>query len=151
IGAEPDPAKVEFFEKQVRPILVGNCYACHSAETKPAGGLRVDDHKGLLTGGNNGPAVVPGNPDKSLLLKRVTQQGNRRMPLEGAHRTDDQVATLTTWIKDGAVWPATRIPASLGRERPEYEHLKQTHWAWQPLASPKVPDVKGKDWPRSNI
>lgn len=150
-AAEPDPAKIEFFEKKVRPILVGHCYACHSAETKPAGDLRVDDRNGLLTGGNSGPAVVPGEPEKSLLLKRVTQEGKRRMPLEGAHLTDEQIATLTTWIKDGAAWPAIRVPASLLKPDPEYEQLKKEHWAWQPLTSPNVPAVKGNEWPRTDI
>src|SRR4051812_47843498 len=85
-AASPDPAKVEFFEKKVRPILADHCYHCHSADTKPAGGLRVDDHKGLLAGGNKGPAVVPGSPDKSLLVARVTQKDEKkRMPLEGRH------------------------------------------------------------------
>src|SRR4051812_33098767 len=66
-----DAASVEWFEKKIRPILVGHCYACHSADTKPAGELRVDDRNGLLTGGDNGPAVVPGDPEKSLLLRRI--------------------------------------------------------------------------------
>lgn len=79
-GANPAPgdtsARVEFFEEKVRPILAGHCYACHSADTKPAGGLRVDGLNGLIAGGNKGPAVVPGKPEESLLLKRVTQEGN---------------------------------------------------------------------------
>ena len=64
-------ADVQFFEKKVRPVLVNRCYACHSAATKPAGGLRVDDRNGLLNGGDSGPAVVPGDPDGSLLEVRV--------------------------------------------------------------------------------
>ena len=72
-GDPPDPDKLAFFDKNVRPVLVNHCSTCHSAETKPAGGLRVDDRNGLLTGGNSGPAVVPGKPAESLLLKRVTQ------------------------------------------------------------------------------
>ncbi|MCW5560068.1 MAG: hypothetical protein KIT22_19805, partial [Verrucomicrobiae bacterium] len=63
--AEPRAAQLEFFEKRIRPILVNNCYSCHSADTKPAGGLRVDDLNGLVTGGNTGPAVVRGEPDSS--------------------------------------------------------------------------------------
>src|SRR5580658_8968119 len=72
-GAEPKPTteRLDFFEKKVRPILVSHCYTCHSADTKPAGGLRVDDRNGLLAGGNSGAAVVPGDPAASLLLKRV--------------------------------------------------------------------------------
>src|SRR4051794_9709339 len=76
--------QVEFFENKVRPILVGNCYPCHSADTKPAGGLRVDDRNGLLRGGDTGPAVVPGDPGKSLLMARVRHTNpKRRMPKEG--------------------------------------------------------------------
>jgi mono/diheme cytochrome c family protein len=150
-AAADEAARVEFFEKKVRPILAGHCYACHSAETKPSGNLRVDDRNGLLTGGKNGPAVVPGRPDKSLLLQRVTQAGKARMPLEGEHLTGEQVATLTTWIKDGAAWPAVRVPASLGKPKPKYERLKKEHWAWQPVTKPTVPAVKDAAWPRSDI
>ncbi len=82
----PDAAKVEFFEKKVRPILAGHCYHCHAADTKPSANLRVDDRNGLLTGGNSGPAIVPGDPDKSLLLKKVTlKDEKKRMPLEGKY------------------------------------------------------------------
>jgi hypothetical protein len=141
-AADANEAKAEFFEKKVRPILTAHCTACHSADTKPAGGLRVDDHKGLLTGGNGGPAVVPGKPAEGTLLKRVTQRDEkRRMPLEGEKLTDEQVETLTTWIKDGAVWPAVNVPASFGKPKPKYEELKKTHWAFQPIKVHR--DTKG--------
>src|SRR5437868_11797315 len=79
--AAPDGAALAFFEKKVRPILAGHCHACHSADTNAKGGLRVDDRNGLLTGGNTGPAVVPGEPAKSLLLARVAHKDlKRRMP-----------------------------------------------------------------------
>src|SRR5437764_14994321 len=97
-----DGGAVACFEKTVRPILVGNCYACHSADTKPAGGLRVDDRNGLLRGGDTGPAVVPGDPGKSLLLERVRHTNpKRRMPKEGNQLTEAQIADLTTWLQDG--------------------------------------------------
>ena len=107
-ASEFDSAKLEYFEKKVRPILVNHCYACHSAETKPSGDLRVDDRGGLIAGGNNGPAVVPGSPEKSLLIKRVLPSDKRRMPLEGEHLTDEQIAILSKWIADGAAWPPDR-------------------------------------------
>jgi len=148
----PDSAKVEFFEKKVRPILADHCYQCHSADTKPAGGLRVDDRNGLLTGGNKGPAVVPGEPGKSLLITRVVQKDEKkRMPLEGQHLTDEQVSVLRQWIKDGAAWPAVRVPASLGKPKPEYETLKKEHWAFQPLTRPTVPAVKDAAWAKSDV
>src|SRR3954468_3628137 len=85
---------IGWFEKTVRPILVDHCYACHSADTKPAGGLRVDDRNGLLAGGDTGAAVVPGDPEASLLLQRVAHANpKRRMPKEGQPLTPEQVAT----------------------------------------------------------
>ncbi len=150
--AAPDAAKVEFFEKKVRPIFADHCYHCHSADTKPAGNLRLDDHKGLLTGGNKGPAIVPGAPEKSLLITRVTQKNEKgRMPIEGKHLTAEQVDILRQWIKDGATWPAVRVPASFGKTRPEYEKLKKEHWAWQPLTNPKVPSVKDAAWAKDDV
>jgi len=151
VSPDTDPAKVEFFEKKVRPILADHCYHCHSADTKPAGGLRVDDRNGLLAGGNSGPAVVPGSPEKSLLLKRSTQkEEKKRMPLEGKHLDDEQIAVLTQWIKDGAAWPTVRVPATLGRTKPEFEKLKKEHWAWQPLTAPKVPAVADATWAKAD-
>jgi cytochrome c553 len=147
-----DAAAVEFFEARVRPILADHCYACHSAETKPAGGLRVDDRNGLLAGGDNGPAVVPGDPDASLLLRRVRHEDpKRRMPKEGDPLSDAEVADLEAWIRDGAAWPATKVPASLGEDRAWYEPLRREHWSWQPLADPGPPGVRDESWPRGDI
>jgi cytochrome c553 len=145
-------ADFEWFETKVRPILVDHCYTCHSADTKPAGGLRVDDHHGLLAGGNSGAAVVPGDPAASLLLKRVNHKDpNRRMPKEGQPLTDDEIAALARWIRDGAPWPPVKIPASLGRSNEWYEPLKKEHWAWQPLTNPGLPAVSDRSWPRDQL
>jgi len=148
---QDDAARLEFFEKKIRPMLVSHCYTCHSADTKPSGNLRVDDRNGLLTGGNSGPAVVPGDPDKSLLLKRVTLKEGKVMPAEGKRLTAEQIADLTTWIRDGAEWPKIETPASLTKPRPDFEKLKKEHWAWQPLTDPKPPSVKDAAWPKDDI
>ncbi|MHC5540437.1 c-type cytochrome domain-containing protein, partial [Singulisphaera rosea] len=144
---QSDRDKVEFFEKKVRPILAGHCYACHSADTKPAGGLRVDDRNGMIGGGNKGPAVVPGKPEESLLLTRVTQEGKRRMPLEGEYLSAQEVADLTTWIKEGVAWPTLKMPASFGKPKPKYEKLKREHWAFRPLSDVGPPKVRDSGWP----
>ncbi|HEX4612404.1 MAG TPA: PSD1 and planctomycete cytochrome C domain-containing protein [Urbifossiella sp.] len=149
--AAPDKAKVEFFEKKVRPVLANSCYHCHSADTKPAGGLRVDDHNGLLGGGNSGPSIVPGHPEKSLLLKRVAHDAKKQMPTEGEKLTDAQIADLTQWVKDGAAWPAVRVPTTLGKGRPEYARLKAEHWAFKPPADPTAPAVQAAAWPKDDI
>jgi cytochrome c553 len=152
IANDPQLAKLEFFEKKIRPILVNHCFACHSADTNSKGGLRVDDRNGLINGGANGAAIVPGKPRDSLLLKRVTQADmKKRMPLEGNHLTDSQVAELTQWIQDGAAWPAARIPATLGKLTPEYEKRRREHWAWQPLTTPTIPKVTDTNWANDDI
>lgn len=151
-GPQPTPEQIEFFEKRIRPIFVGHCYTCHSADTKPAGGLRVDDRNGLLMGGDSGPAVIPGDSEKSLILERIRHRDpKRRMPKEGDLLTETKITDLTTWIKGGAAWPREEIPASVGRARPDYEGLKARHWAWQPLTDPQVPHLSNTSWPWGDI
>jgi hypothetical protein len=151
-GTQEEPAKVDFFERKIRPILVEHCYTCHSADTKPSGGLRVDDRNGLVTGGKTGPAVVPGNPAQSLLLKKVSStEPKGRMPQEGRPLTPEEIADLTQWIRDGVAWPAVKLPPSFGKPKPAYEKLRRDHWAWQPLRNPKAPPVKDEGWSTSDV
>src|SRR4051812_3222520 len=80
----PDARGVEFFEKKIRPVLVEHCYGCHSTaareKKKLRGGLLLDSRKGLLEGGDSGPALVPGKPDESLLLKTLRHTEDVKMP-----------------------------------------------------------------------
>ena len=149
----PAPGAVEFFEKKVRPILVESCYNCHSANTNAKGDLRVDDRNGLITGGNNGPAVVPGKPDESLLIQAVLHaDGVPKMPPK-ARLTPEQVADLTRWIADGAAWPEVEGAATAGAaaNQARYDELRRNHWAWQPNRHPAVPAVRAADWPRDDL
>src|SRR5215210_6811610 len=77
-----DPQHIDFFEKRVRPVLVENCVACHGSK-KQNGGLRLDSRKALLEGGDNGPVVVPGQPDKSPLVAALSHAGQVKMPPKG--------------------------------------------------------------------
>jgi len=145
-------AKVEFFEKKVRPVFASHCYTCHSADTQPHGELRVDDRNGLISGGNSGPAIVPGHPEQSLLLQRVlSQDPKHHMPKEGTPLTAEEIADLTAWIKDGAAWPSEQVPARYGQPAPFYDRLRAKHWAWQPLSDPQVPVVSNRAWPAGDI
>jgi hypothetical protein len=144
--AKQDPRALEFFETKIRPLLVENCYTCHSADTNAHGGLRVDDRVGLLGGGNRGAAVVPGEPEKSLLLRAVRYTDKKlKMPPEGP-LSDEQIADFTKWIQDGAAWPAVETPDDLDAPHPEYDELKATHWAWQPLRKTTPPAVADPAW-----
>ena len=116
---QPAPPKeeVEFFEKSIRPLLASECYSCHSSASKQLmGGLRLDTRAGLLAGGSRGTGLIPGSPEKSLLIAAV--RGDKsipRMPPKGA-LTESQIGLLTRWIKAGAVDPRT------GEQGPKKQH-----------------------------
>jgi hypothetical protein len=142
-GAEvaPDPAGFEFFEKHVRPLLVENCYKCHSAEAeKLRGGLRLDTREGVLKGGDTGPVIIPGDPEKSLLIKAVRHTSDDlKMPFKSAKLPDDKIEELVAWIKMGAPDPRAgqaQLPATNVSGR--------GHWAFQPVREPVPPPVRNK-------
>src|SRR5262245_44037501 len=96
-----DPAQVELFEKRVRPLLVATCFWCHSSELAE-GGLRLDARAAALTGGDSGPALIRGEPDKSRLVEAIGYRDkDLRMPPKGK-LSDEQIGVLTAWVKMGA-------------------------------------------------
>jgi hypothetical protein len=135
-AAAPD----DFFEAKVRPVLVKNCFACHTSAQ--SGGLRVDSREALLKGGNRGPAIVSGDPDKSLLMEVVRQEHARvKMPPSG--KLDDaEIADLGTWIRDGAKWPKGVEPV------PEYKlsAAQKSFWSFQPVKAGEPPAVTSLRW-----
>src|SRR5262245_57152673 len=88
----------EFFEKSIRPVLVEHCIECHGAKKKPKAGLRLDSREAILAGGESGPAVVPGKPADSLLIKAIHYKEKPMMP-PSARLTPVQVAALTRWVE----------------------------------------------------
>ncbi len=146
-----DAGSVAYFEKNVRQLLVNNCNTCHSATTNSKGGLRVDDLNGLLQGGNRGPAVVPGDPENSILIQAVLQtEDDLKMPPK-KRLSAEEIAVLTKWIKDGAAWTEVDARVVIGNPNPKYDKLKKQHSAWQPLKAAKPPAVRDASWPRSSI
>jgi hypothetical protein len=99
----PDPTATEFFEKKVRPVLAEHCFQCHStAAKKKRGGLQLDSRAAILVGGDSGPAIRPGEPEKSLLIKAVRYgDHDLRMPPKSRLSEADVVA-LSAWVKMGA-------------------------------------------------
>ena len=147
---KPDPAGAEFFEKKVRPLLVESCQSCHGAD-KQKGGLRLDTRSAALTGGDSGPAFVPGEPDKSRLVKAVRYADELKMPPK-EKLTSDQVEVLAAWVKMGAPWPE----AAGARDAAAGPSLTVTakdreFWSFRPVREPAVPKVKDTAWPQSPI
>ncbi|MGL4419270.1 MAG: DUF1553 domain-containing protein [Gemmataceae bacterium] len=127
-GLAADPA-ADFFETKIRPVLVRECYSCHSEEAKKAkGGLRLDSRAALLAGGDTGPAIVPGKPGESLLLKAL-QYDELQMPPKGK-LSAAIVGDFQKWIADGAVDPRDGSAA----KKPKIDiSAGKNHWAYQPL------------------
>jgi len=149
------PEQLAYFEKNVRPIFVNNCYNCHSDAFKEAGGLRVDVGIAIFGGGNSGPVIIPGHPEKSLLIERVKEtNAKKRMPQERNEALPDaEIAILEHWIKDGAAWPdeTEKLPQTPARIAANYVKLRKSWWSWQPLTVPAVPAVENAAWSDSSI
>ncbi len=148
---------VDFFESKVRPVLVEHCFECHSAGAKAVkGGLRLDSLDAMKKGGDNGPAVVPGDVDASLLAQAVRYTDEQmQMPPKGK-LPDATIAALEGWIRRGAAMPHGVEPKAAGAsslKRPpglDFEAAR-SHWSYQPIRTPAVPEVAHKEWPRSPV
>src|SRR3989442_5310854 len=99
--AATDQKGIEFFEKRIRPLLAEKCYSCHNAAKKiTQGGLALDSPSGIRKGGGRGPAIVPGDPDKSLLIRVIRYTGDVKMPPVGK-LTEKEIAVLADWVRAG--------------------------------------------------
>jgi len=137
------PAQTDFFEKKIRPVLVKDCYKCHSAEGgRIKGGLRLDTRDGLLKGGESGPAIVPGNPDRSLLIRAIRyRERDLQMPPDDKKLPASQIADLEAWVRMGAPDPREDTPNKYGAAPTD----PKQHWSFQPIFKPIIPDFR-KDW-----
>jgi hypothetical protein len=147
---KPMPEQVAFFEKKIRPALIEHCYKCHSAESeKVKGGFLLDTRDGVRKGGDGGPVVVPGSPDRSSLIKAVRYKDETvRMPPK-AKLPDEVVADFEAWVKMGAPDPRDRAKAAAKGEI-DVEKGRQ-FWAFQPPKKATPPAVKDAGWSRSEI
>ncbi len=153
-GAD-EQAELDFFEKRIRPVLVAQCYECHSANADAdrnlKGALRVDTRDALLAGGDSGPAVVPGKPDDSLLLSALHYDGFE-MPPKGK-LPDKVLADFRRWIEQGAVDPRKDDPEAIVQTKKaeiDYEAARE-FWAFQKPQRHEPPQVENAGWVRRPI
>ena len=148
---EPTPHQAEFFEKKIRPLLENNCFSCHSHKTgKSKGHLVVDSLGALLKGGDSGPALVPGQPEKSLLLKAISYHDeDLQMPPKGKME-NDKIALFQEWIKIGAPWPGSKDEKTV-RSQGKISDADRQWWAFQPLKTPTPPKVSDPAWGKNPI
>ena len=145
-------SSVDFFEKSVRPLLVEHCYGCHSSEAKNVkGGLLLDSKAGWMLGGDSGPAIVPGDPEKSLLIEAVRyDNSDLAMPPKGK-LAQGEIDALARWVKEGAVDP--RTAAAPLREKKQGLSIDEGRrfWSYRPPVKHPLPDVANAAWPRSGV
>jgi len=152
VSANLNAEQIEFFEKEIRPLFVSKCYSCHSAQLPaPMGGLRLDTAEGVVKGGDSGPLIVPGEPEKSLLIKAVSYKDLQlKMPPTGK-LTDEEIQRLITWVKMGAPDPRNEVAsATAPTSRIDFEKAR-TFWAFRKIQKPVVPVVEQNSWVSSPI
>ncbi len=153
------PAQRLRFEQTIRPLLIEHCYACHSASSGLAeGGLRLDSRDGWQQGGSSGPVIVPGSPNRSLLMALISHADpNRRMPPpdHGPGLTAQQRQHLQRWIAEGAPDPREPLPTDSDESGPPDSLPTPTDWpSWwrsSPATNVQIPDTSDIDWAESWI
>ena len=141
--SKPSPADLEFYQQTVKPSLAGACFECHSHEAKKfKGGLALDSAAAILKGGDTGPAVVPGDVEKSLLIKAIRYtDADLQMPPKNKKLGSDQIAALEKWVKLGAPMPDSGAKLAV---RGKITEQDRQWWAFVPVRKPVVPAVSGQ-------
>ena len=144
------PASPDFFETKIRPVLANNCFGCHT--NSALGGLRLDSFEAAIKGGEHGPALVPGNPEKSSLIARVKDSNqDLRMP-KGGKLKPAEIANLEAWIKSGAVWPkSAQVAAATKDGKYVISPERRNFWSFQPLKPVMPPPVQDPKWSKTDI
>ena len=141
-----------FFESKVRPVLIKRCYDCHSTEKKTKGGLALDSRAGWQHGGDNGPAIIPGDLTKSLVIKAVRYLDKDFAMPPKSRLPADEVAILEEWVKRGAPDPRNGETAKAAKPKRTINLDEgRKFWAFQPVANPAAPAVKDSAWPKDPV
>jgi hypothetical protein len=138
-----DSEQFAFFENDIRPLLIERCIKCHGPK-KAESGLRLDSIATALKGGDSGPAVVPGQPADSLVIKAVRHEDDLEMPPD-EKLSDREIAALERWIRGGAVWPEGMM---LGGSGPQVRggpitDEERAFWSFRPIIDPQLPQIDG--------
>jgi hypothetical protein len=152
VETEPpfDQQQIDFFERSVRPLLVEHCFKCHSQKSKPLrGNFRVDDRQHLVAGGDRGFAVVPGEPEKSLLWK-VVEYADKDLQMPPSEKLSDRDReVIREWIQQGLPMPASEEGGLLARK--EGRETGPQHWSFSPLGNHPLPSSRHDDWVRTRV
>jgi hypothetical protein len=143
------PEQLEFFEREVKPILKANCIACHGGEKKAEAGLRLTTRDSVLKGSENNPVVSLENPEESGLLAAIRYE-TFEMPPRGK-LPKAQIDTLTRWVKMGLPWTAGEAGDLAHRGPPVVDEAARNFWSFRPVLRPDAPAVKDQAWVRTPV
>ncbi len=146
----PSSTELEFFEKKIRPLLAAQCFECHS-EKKAKGGLRLDSRDGWAKGGESGPAILLGTPDKSPLLRAVRYTDKDLQMPPKRKLSPEQLAAFEQWVKLGAPDPRTATAAIETKKTGMTIEEGRKFWSYQPPKAVALPTVNDAAWPRTDI
>jgi hypothetical protein len=147
--AASQPDARELFEMRIRPLLAKRCYSCH--QSARMGGLEMTGREALLKGGGRGPAISIAKPEDSLMLQALGYKlDTLKMPPAGK-LPDDEIETLTAWVKTGALWPEAVSPAAPKGPAYTISADQRAFWSFQPVRKPAPPAVKNSAWSKSPI
>jgi hypothetical protein len=143
--------QLSFFESKIRPVLIKECYGCHSAKTGATkGGLMVDSKEALLIGGDSGPSIVPGDLDESLLWSAINHEDYNMPP--GKMLSDKVLSDFKTWIEMGAPDPRVIKAENIKSEiTPEDVETGREFWAFKKPVKTSTPSVEDKSWASTEI
>jgi Protein of unknown function (DUF1553)/Protein of unknown function (DUF1549)/Planctomycete cytochrome C len=143
---------IEFFEKKIRPVLTDNCYQCHSAQAgTPQGGLLLDSREAMRKGGVSGqPAIVPGDPDNSLLIRAIRYTDPKLQMPPGGRLTDRVIRDFEEWVRMGAPDPRGATAPNAMRQAYDFDEAKK-FWSFQPVKNSQPPLVENEVWVRTPV
>ncbi len=156
---EPSPQpefsaeNIEFFESKIRPVLVEECYECHSTRSATVeAGLTLDSRAALIEGGDSGAVIAPGSPEESLLIQAISYRSETLAMPPQRKLTAEVQRDFATWVRLGAPWPPGETPSTRADAAAwDWPTIREAHWAWRPVAQPEPPPVRDQDWPRSEL
>ncbi len=146
------PEQRNFFENKIRPVLVKQCYECHSMEAKKIGaGLLLDSPDAMKEGGESGSPIIAGKPEESLLLTALRHENDLEMPPEKP-LSPQVIADFVKWINMGAPDPRKPKPlTAVAEAKVAKTYPPGSLWSFEPIQNPEPPEVGQSDWPRSDI
>jgi cytochrome c553 len=144
-----EPTSPEYFETQIRPVLAANCFECHGPK-KQESDVRLDSREGMMIGNSDGPVIVPGDAEKSRLVKAVRRKGEIKMPPEKAI-PEAAVEALAIWVKAGAPWPEQKVATSSNSTADSIATAAKRHWAFQPVNEPAPPVAQNSAWIKNPV